>query len=367
MLPAVWEAMQPYMTHAFGNPSSVHRFGREARVAVEDARDRMAHLLGITPAELVFTSGGTESDASALMSRPWQAGEQLATTGAEHEAVLQSAGAVARRFGVEVVTLPIDTWGRLTTEAEEILASARPALVSMMAVNNETGICHPIEAWAQRVHDVGGWLHCDAVQAVGHLPMASILAAADLTSISAHKFGGPKGVGALVVRSPSYHGLVTGGSQERRRRGGTENVAAIVGMATALECTLKNASAEQARLRHLRDTLRTKIDAALVAQIQWNTPDAADTAPHILSVSLRGTEADGEMLILGMDLEGIAVSAGSACTSGTIEPSHVLVAMGRTRSEALAVTRFSLGRTTTMADIEQAADAYIRVAARHVG
>ncbi|MDT7856383.1 cysteine desulfurase family protein [Rubrivirga sp. S365] len=376
------DAMLPYLREHHGNPSSLHGAGRRARVAVEKARARVAGVLGCEPGEVVFTSGGTEADNLALrgvltgaaLRETGRAANRrggLVTSATEHEAVLRTAEALAAE-GYPVTVLPPDGAGRLTAEAVADALTEQTGLVSAMLVNNETGAVNPVADIARVAERGGAATHTDAVQAAGLLPLDVDALGVDLLSLSGHKVGGPKGVGALYVRAGTSFGAVqTGGAQERGRRGGTENVAAMVGFAEAL------ALADAERVDHavgvgaLRDRLRARVVAVFGDGVVVNTPSGA--APHVLSVSFpprpgagRGA-LDGEMLLTALDLEGVAASAGSACTSGALEPSHVLLAQGLDRATAAATVRFSLGRGTTEADVDAAAAALVRVVARQGG
>ncbi|MFN3596936.1 MAG: cysteine desulfurase family protein [Rubricoccaceae bacterium] len=376
--PAVLEAMLPLLRGEAANPSSVHGPGRRARVRLEEARERVAAVLGCAPAEIVFTSGGTEADNLALRgvlgARAAEGRTGLVASAAEHDAVRRTAEALAEA-GADVRLLPPATHGALTADLVAEEADARTALVSAMYVNNETGVVTDLPALAEAARRAGALLHTDAVQAPGLLPLRVDDLGVDLLALSAHKFGGPVGVGVLYVRQGTpLAPVLTGGAQERRRRGGTENVAGAVGLAEAL-ARAEDARAETApRLAALRDRLAAQVAALVPAGgVRFNTPLEGYAcaphacAPHILNVSFPPPGAaplDGEMLLLGLDLEGVQVSAGSACTSGALEPSHVLRALGVPRETAQATVRFSLGRPTTEADVEAAAAALGRVLQR---
>ena len=368
--PEALEAMLPHLG-APGNPSSLHGEGRRARVAVERARSEVARVLGAEPGEVVFTSGGTEADNLALRGVLTGAARRhtgrggLVTSAVEHHAVLHTARALADE-GHAVAVLPPDAGGRLAAEAVRQALTDQTGLVSAMLVNNETGAVGDVPALADAAHAGGAVLHTDAVQAAGLLALDVDALGADLLSLSAHKVGGPQGVGALYVRSGTpFSAVQTGGAQERGRRGGTENVAGVVGFATALALAEAERAETAARLAALRDALRQRLAAAFGDRLVMNTPEAS--APHIVNVSLRPGPAgplDGEMLLAALDLEGVAASAGSACASGALEPSHVLLALGVERAAAAATVRFSLGRTTGAADVAGAADALVRIVSR---
>jgi len=372
------DAMLPWLRDGFGNASSLHAAGRRARVAVDTARETVARVVGCEPGEVVFTSGGTEADNAALhvLRSPAMrtAGRTaLVTSAAEHEAVRRPAERLAAD-GHDVTVVPPAPTGAADVDAmlAALAPNASPAvgLVSAMLVNNETGAVTDVRALADAAHAAGAWMHTDAVQAAGVLPVDLDALGADLVTLSAHKVGGPKGAGALIVRAGvPLDSFVAGGAQERGRRGGTENVPAIVGFATALRLAADEQPATAERLAGLRARLLDRLDDALGGRFVVHTPlDAPGaSAPHILCVSFppgpRGP-LDGQMLLAGMDLDGVAVSAGSACTSGALEPSHVLLAMGVPRETAGATIRFSLGRDTTADDVDAAADTLARVVAR---
>ncbi|WP_208427021.1 MULTISPECIES: cysteine desulfurase family protein [Salinibacter] len=364
--PEVFEVMKPYLLEEYGNASSVHQLGRQARVAMEGARERVAGCLGAESSEIVFTSGGTEADNLALkgaLSAASTNGEDagLVTSAAEHKAVLEPARRMMEQ-GRPVTLLSPDAHGAVTPEQVEAALDEDTALVSLMHTNNEIGVQTDIPAVASvcNAHDV--LLHCDAVQAAGLQPLDVGALGVDLLSLSGHKFYGPKGIGVLYVRNGVDLGpLVEGGSQERDRRGGTQNVAGAIGLAEALERATAEAEERAARLSRLQRRLVEGLDDAVPGPYVCNTPlDEAPIAPHVVNVAFPpvGDEPlDGEMLILNLDMQGILVSAGSACTSGALEPSHVLTALGLDRPTAAAAVRFSLGAKTTEEDIDEALDA----------
>ncbi|WP_412063686.1 cysteine desulfurase family protein [Rubrivirga sp. IMCC45206] len=359
--PEALAAMLPHL-RAVGNPSSLHAAGRRARVAVDRARGTVADVLGCEPGEVVFTSGGTEADNLALRGALTASDRPGLVTGAtEHKAVLATATSLARA-GHPVAIVPPSPDGRLAPGAVADACDAATGLVSAMWVNNETGAVNPVAEIARAAHAAGALVHTDAVQAAGYFPLDVDALGVDLLSLSAHKVGGPQGVGALYVRAGTpFAGPQTGGAQERGRRGGTENVAGIVGFATALALAEAEREGTAARIDGLRRDLLARLRAALGDRLHLHTPDAC--APHILSVSVAGG-LDGEMLLAALDLEGVAVSAGSACTSGALEPSHVLLALGVPRALAAATLRLSLGRATTADEVAGAADAVGRVVSR---
>lgn len=360
--PRVFEVMVPYLKDHFGNASSVHALGRRARFAVEESRERIAGLLGAEPSEIVFTSGGTESNNTAL--RGLLRGERpgLVTSAAEHEAILQPAEALAAS-GHPVTVLQPDPTGAITPDQVQAVVTLETGLVSIMHANNEIGTLNPIPSIAAVCRERGVPLHCDAVQTAGLYQLKVDELGIDLLSASAHKFYGPKGVGLLYVRGGiDLHPLVCGGAQERRRRGGTENVASIVGMAEALALAYAEAEARVVHLARLQRRLQAGLREALGDSFVLNTPLAADdgaAAPHIINIAFPaedGRPVDGEMLLLNLDMVGIMASAGSACTSGALEPSHVLLAIGRDPETASAAVRFSLGKDTTEADVDAAVE-----------
>lgn len=364
--PEVLEVMKPYLLEEYGNASSVHQLGRQARVAMEEARGRVAECIGAEPSEIVFTSGGTEADNLALKGTLRDASSPehpagLITSAAEHEGVLRPAERLAEQ-GHPVGILTPEAHGAVTPAQVDAAVDDRTALVSLMHTNNEIGVQTDIPAVAEvcRRHDV--LLHCDAVQAAGLEELDVEALGVDLLSLSGHKFYGPKGIGVLYVRNGVDLGpLVEGGSQERDRRGGTENVPAAIGLAEALERAATDAEARAERLSRLQRQLIDGLDDAVPGAYVLNTPvEDAAVAPHVVNVAFPptpdGTPLDGEMLILNLDMDGVLVSAGSACTSGALEPSHVLTAIGLDRETASAAVRFSLGAGTTEEEIDYALD-----------
>jgi cysteine desulfurase len=344
---AVVDAMQPFFGARFGNPSSTHRWGREARVALDQARERLAHCLGASSDEVVFTSGGTESDNLAILGA-WRARRSdgraaVVCSPIEHKAVL---GAVhqATREGAEERTLRVSALGVVERASLDQAIRADVALCTIMWVNNEIGVVQPIDELAPVAKARGVIFHTDAVQAFGKVVIDARRTPFDLLTVSGHKIGAPKGIGALFVRRGTpLEPLLHGGSQDRGRRPGTENVALAVGLALAAELALAEREAECSRLAQLRDAL----ERALLERI----PDAvvhgrgAQRAPHILNLSVPGT--DSESLLMALDLAGVACSSGSACQSGSVSPSHVLVALGVGPDLASAAVRMSLGCLTT--------------------
>jgi cysteine desulfurase len=349
----VREAMSAAL-NAHGNPSSVHAEGRKARALVEAARAKVAALAGANPEDVIFTSGGSEANALALAA---QAGEawQCYVSAIEHPSVL-AGGRFYRESTTHIPVSPEGTIDLRVLEKElekHHLGGWRP-FVSLMAANNETGALQPVAAAAELVKAAGGILHSDAIQVAGRLPLSLGALGADMMTLSAHKIGGPKGVGALVLRSGvSVEPLIKGGGQERRRRAGTENVAGIVGFGVAAELAVADA-ARAAELAALRDELETKALGLVPETVVL--AGTVERLPNTSCLAVRGTKA--ETLVIGLDLAGVAVSSGSACSSGKVEASHVLTAMGVAPELAHGAIRVSLGFGTTRADIEMFLDAW---------
>ena len=352
--PEVLETMLPYLTEHWGNPSSIHTSGRDARRGLDEAREMVARLLGAKPREIVFTSGGTESDNLAIKGAAWAASARarhIVTTEIEHKAVLHSC-AVMERHGFEVTYLPVNRYGRVDPADVASAIGEHTTLVSVMYANNEVGTIQPIQAIGAICRERHVLFHVDAVQAGGFLPLDVDALQVDLLSLGAHKLYGPKGIGALFVRQGTQ--LLpqqSGGSQERQRRAGTENVAGIVGFARALELAQADPAArdvENARLAGLRDSLIGGL--ASIPSVSL-TGDPDDRLPNNASVVIRGLE--GGDLVAALDLEGIEVSTGSACTTGSAEPSHVLLAMGIEEDLAHGSLRLTAGRDTTAEEVER--------------
>jgi len=351
----VLNAMLPFLTEDFGNPSSAHWYGRRARAALDDAHERFAHALHVQPREIVFTSGGTEANNLALKGAAWAGrarGHQIVTTPVEHHAV-QHTLRYLEKFGFEILEVPVDRYGRVDPDDIDAAITDRTILVSIMAANNEVGTIQPIAEIAARVAAHRGvLLHVDAVQAAAHLDLGLDAPGVDLASFAAHKFEGPKGVGALFIRHGTHIlAQQQGGSQERHRRAGTENVAGAAGMAHAFEMAVLERAETSRHLRSLRDRLMA---AVLVVSGTELTGHARDRLPGHLSIIAR--DVDGTAVALALDLEGIACSVGSACATGSAEVSHVLRAMGFPDEEARGALRLTVGRTTTEIDIQRAAE-----------
>ncbi len=353
-------AMSAVLTGPFGNPSSVHHFGQQAKAILDEARTAVAALLGAQPGDVIFTGSGTESDNAAIRG----AAEALEPTGRrhlitaafEHEAVLNTVKALGRR-GWRTTLLPVDQQGLVDPAALEAAMTADTALVSIMHANNEVGTVQPIADLAGIAHRHGALFHTDAVQSAGKVDVDVTALGADLLSLSAHKFNGPKGAGALWVRRGTrLVPFLTGGKQERGRRAGTENVAGIAGLGVAARLAREKLATEGPRLAALRDRLEQQLLAAVPGTaINGGGP----RVPNTTNISFNRVEA--ESLLIALDLEGVAVSTGSACSSGTLEPSHVLKAMGFAPHRTQNSLRFSLGLGNTDADIDRLVDVLPRV------
>lgn len=350
--PEVVEAMLPYFTQTFGNASSVHAFGRESRRAIETARRQVARALNAAaPQEIVFTAGGSESDNWAIKGAAFaraDKGRHIITSAIEHHAVLHTCQWLEKQ-GFEVTCLPVDAEGRVSVEHVERALRPDTVLVSVMTANNEIGTLQPVAQIGGLCRERGVLFHTDAVQAVGAIPVDVQAMHADLLSLSAHKFHGPKGVGALYVRKGvRLDNLVHGGAQERGLRAGTENLAGIVGLGKAIEMATAHLEDNAAHMTRLRDRLIAGI-MERVPEVRLNG-HPTDRLPNNCSLSFQGVE--GEALLLRLDLAGIAGSSGSACTSGTLDPSHVLLAIGLPVAMAHGSLRLTLGADTTEEDID---------------
>ena len=359
--PRVLDAMLPFLRDDYGNPSSLHWFGQRARAAVEEARSQVAALVGVEPAEIVFTASGSESDNMALRGvalRAPAARRGLVCSAIEHHAVLNTAKAL-REEGWPVELARVGEGGALDLDDFAARVTDATVLVSLMLANNETGALQPVAEAARVARDRGALVHCDAVQAAGKVPVDARALGVDLVTLSAHKLYGPKGVGCLYVRRGTpIVPLVRGGGQERNRRAGTENVAGVVGFGVAAVLAREGLATEAARASDLRDRLERRLLAIPGARRNGDGPRLPNTA----NVSFEGTEAEG--LLMALDLEGIAVSTGAACAAGGVEPSHVLRAMGFAPERVQSSLRLSLGRGTTPADVDRAAEVIAAVVAR---
>jgi cysteine desulfurase len=366
--PEVLDAMLPFFGPRFGNPSSMHRWGRDARTALDEARERVARCLGANPDEICFTSGGTEADNIAILgawrSRTHQGRNAIVTSPIEHKAVLGAVHQAARE-GADERLCEVSATGVVERDSFDALLRDDTAIASIMWINNEIGTIQPIADLAQLAKAKGALFHTDGVQAFGKIAIDTKAIPVDVLSVSGHKIGAPKGIGAVFIRrgtviEPLFHG----GEQDRGRRPGTENVAATIGFARAAELAVAEREEE---CRHL-ERLRNRLEDALLARI----PDAVihgrgapQRAPHIVNVSVSGT--DSESMLMALDLRGIACSAGSACQSGSVSPSHVLSAMGLAPELASAAIRMSLGSMTTDADIDRVAEVFPALVAKARG
>ncbi len=362
LAPEAMQAMLPYLREHYGNPSSIHGAGRATRAAIDDARDRMARLLGAKPHEIIFTGGGTESDNLAILgiARGSAArGRHLITAATEHHAVLRAFEHLEKHESFRVTYLPVDRDGRIDVEQLRAAITPETTLVSIMTANNETGVRQDMAAISTACRERGVLLHTDAVQSFGKEPVDTALY--DAVSLAAHKFYGPVGAGVLWLRAGvPIQSIQHGGSHENERRPGTENVAAIAGMAEAAELALQGMADETLRLAELRERLWVGVQAAYPQAVRNGLP--AMQLANTLNVSFPGL--DGEGLLINLDLEGICASSGSACMVGSIVPSHVLMAMGRMPEAAAATVRFSLGKWTTAEEIERTIAALPAIVAR---
>ncbi len=361
--PEVVKAMLPYFTDVFGNPSSIHSFGQEAKGAVEEARDKVAALIGAGSDEIVFTSGGTEADNFAIKGVAYaneHKGKHIITTSIEHHAVMEPGKFLEKR-GFRVTYLPVDQYGLVAPEDVKKNITDKTILISVMHANNEVGTIEPIAEIGKIAKEAGVYFHTDAVQTVGHIPVNVDELGVDLLSISAHKLYGPKGVGALYIRKgtkliPFMHGA----EQERRRRASTENVPAIVGFGKAAELAQQEMDGEAKRLT----LLRNKLIEGFMERIDHIRLNGHPTKrlPGNIDVSVQFVE--GESMLLNLDLEGIAASTGSACSSSSLKPSYVLLALGIPPEQCHGSLRFTLGRETTEDDIEQVLEVLPRITAK---
>jgi len=351
----VLEAMKPYFTQHFGNANSAHQLGNDAKVAVEEAREKVAELIGAEPAEIIFTSGGTESDNAIIKGALAASGKsEVITSPLEHHAVLHTAES-KKRSGCKPVYLQPDSSGRITVDQVAEAITDDTALVSLMHVNNEIGIINPIQDIAAvcKEHDVP--LHSDTVQSIGKLPVDVNDLGLDFLSMSAHKIHGPKGVGVMYVRHATpWLPWMHGGSQERRRRGGTLNVPGIIGLTKALELAVDEMEENYSHYKNLQNRLLQGLSEKFTGRYKING-DPETGVPHITNLAFfdeQNQGIDGEMLLLNLDMEGICVSNGSACTSGAVEPSHVLQGIGLEPGIANSSIRISLGKSNTAEDID---------------
>lgn len=357
-------AMEPFLVENYANPSSIYRLAQSARAAIDRARDTIAECLGTHPAEIVFTSGGTESNNAAIKGAAFarrDEGQHIVTTALEHHAVLEPVEELRQHFGFEVTVVPVGSSGIVDPHAVRDALRPDTVLLSVMWANNEIGTIQPVEEIAAHARSRGVTIHVDAVQAAGAIPIDLRAVPVDLLSISAHKFYGPKGVGALYIRRGTpWWPLILGGGQERERRSGTENVAGIVGMAAALEPVCAERESTNARLSALRDFLLDTIPARIPGT--HINGSRSQRLPNNANLSFEGV--NGESLLVGLDLAGIMASSGSACASGSLEPSHVLRATGLSHDLAQASLRFTVGRESTREELERAVDVLVALVTR---
>jgi cysteine desulfurase len=349
--PEVFDAMQPFFCRRYGNASSMHSFGGGIAAEIARSREELAALIGASPSEIVFTSGGTESDSTAILSalatNPGR--REIVTTRVEHPAVLNLCKRLAREQGIIVKWLGVDRQGRLDLDEVREKITDSTAIVSVMWANNETGTTYPVDTIAEMAHERGALMHTDAVQAVGKIPVDLTATQVDFLALSAHKIHGPKGIGALYVRRGTrFHPFVVGGHQESDRRGGTENVPGIVGIGAAAGLAKANLQEEMGRVRFLRD----RLEQGLLGSIQQSdvNGDPNERLPNTANIGFEFVE--GEAVLMRLDYKGICASSGSACTSGSLEPSHVLRAMGVPFTAVHGSIRFSLSRYTTQGEVD---------------
>lgn len=359
----VFEAMKPYFCEKFGNPMSVHSFGRESRRAVEEARRQVAAALNADSREIYFTGCGTESDNWALRGAAYARGNTrrtLVTTTIEHHAILHTAEQLEKE-GFKVVYVPVDEFGIVKLDEMEKAITEDVFLVSVMTANNEIGTIQPIEEIARMAHAKGALFHTDAVQAIGSVKIDVKAMGIDLLSLSGHKFHAPKGVGALYMKNSVHiERLIRGGAQERTQRAGTENLASIVGLGKAIELATADIDAHNARLTGMRDHMISEI-LTRIPETRLNG-DAKRRLPGNVNVSVRYIE--GESLLLSLDLKGIAASSGSACTSGALDPSHVLLAIGLPHEIAHGSLRLTMNEENTMEEVDTVVEALVEIVKR---
>lgn len=348
LLPEVFEAMRPYFFEEFGNASSIHHHGQHARAAVERARESVARLLGCRAAEVVFTSGGTEADNLAIFGLP-RPGDHIITSHIEHHAVLNACRRLEQR-GWVVNCLRVDSEGLVNPDDVRRALTPKTKLISVMMANNETGVVQPVEELGRIAAEADVYFHTDAVQAVGKIPIDVKKIGCDLLSISGHKFHAPQGIGALYVRRGTLlEPLFFGGNHERQRRAGTENLPGIIGLGCAAEIALRGFSdGSVERIRGLRD----RLEAGLLERIDAAGINSGRAARVPNTSNIHFDHIEGEAMVIALDLKGLAVSTGAACSSGAIEPSHVLTAMGLAPQSARASIRFSLGKHNTDEDVD---------------
>jgi len=361
--PDVVKAMLPYFTDAFGNPSSIYSYGRESKGAIEEVRAKVAELIGARKGEVIFTSGGTEADNMAIKGVAFaneQKGNHIITSSIEHHAVIETCKFLERR-GFRVTYLPVDKYGFVDPDNVRRAITDKTILISVMHANNEVGTIEPIAEIARIAREADTYFHTDAVQTVGHIPVDVNELGVNLLSMSAHKLYGPKGIGALYIRrgtrlTPFIHG----GEQEKRRRASTENVPGIAGFGKAVELAQREMSEEAKRLARLRDQLIN----GLLECIDHTRLNGHPTTRLPNNVNISIDYVEGESMVLNLDLDGVCASTGSACSSSSLEPSHVLLAMGLPHEQAHGSLRFTLGKWTTGEEIERVLDIIPRIVAR---
>jgi cysteine desulfurase len=361
--PEVVKVMLPYFAEAFGNPSSIHYYGQEAKGAIEEARTEVANLIGARSEEIIFTSGGTEADNFALKGVAFaneNRGNHIITTSIEHPAVMETARFLERR-GFKVTYLPVDRYGLVDPDDVRKAITSKTVLISVMHANNEVGTIEPIAEIGKITQETGIYFHTDAVQTVGHIPVDVNELGIDLLAMSAHKLYGPKGIGALYIRKGAkLVSLMHGGEQERKRRASTENVPGIIGFGKAVEIARQEMSKEAERLTYLRNQLIN----GLLERIDHTRLNGHPTIRLSNNVNISVDFVEGESMLLNLDLEGICASTGSACSSQSLEPSHVLLAMGLSHEQAHGSLRFSLGKWTTEEEIKRVLDVLPRIVAK---
>jgi cysteine desulfurase len=361
--PDVLEAMLPYFNEAFGNPSTIYSYGQEAKGKIQEARSKVAGLIGACDEEIVFTGGGTEADNSALEGVAFACenkGNHIITTAIEHHAVLETCRFL-EKLGFDITYLQVDKYGLIDPHDIKRAITDKTTLISVMHANNEVGTIEPIAEIGKIAREAGVYFHTDAVQTVGHIPVDVDELGLDLLSISAHKLYGPKGVGALYIRKGTRMvSFLHGGEQERRRRAGTENVPGIVGFGKAAEIAQEELSTEPERLTHLRN----KLIQGLLERIDHVCLNGHPVLRLPNNVNISVDFVEGESMLLNLDLEGICASTGSACSSGSLEASHVLLAMGLKHEQAHGSLRFTIGRWTTEEEIGRVLDVLPRIVNR---
>lgn len=360
--PEVFQEMIPYLTEFYGNPSSIHRFGGQLAAKIDEARSRLAYLLGAQNSEIIFTSCGTESDSSAIISALHNCPKRrkVVISKVEHPAVL-NLGKELERKGFKVSQIPVDAKGRLDMDRAAEMIDDETAIVSVMWANNETGNIYPVAELGELAHRNGALFHTDAVQAVGKIPMNLAELPVDMLSLSGHKFHAPKGVGALYVkRGVRFHPFLTGGHQEHGRRAGTENLASVIGLGKAAELAKAHIEEENTRVRALRDRLEQSILAS-IPSVRVNG-DVEHRLPNTANISFSYIE--GESILMLLDMQNICASSGSACTTGSLEPSHVLRAMGVPYTDAHGSIRFSFSRYNTEEEVDKVLEVLPPVIAR---